>query len=33
LPAAILLAITTEVRRATGRWHRAKYGCALWSGE
>jgi hypothetical protein len=33
LPAAILLAITTEVRRATGRWHRAKYGCPLWSGE
>lgn len=33
LPNAVLLAIATEVRRATGRWHRAKYGTPLWYGE
>jgi hypothetical protein len=33
LPQPVLLAIATEVRRATGRWHRAKYGSALWQGE
>lgn len=33
LPQPVLLAIATEVRRATGRWHRAKYGSALWYGE
>jgi Zn-dependent M32 family carboxypeptidase len=33
LPQAVLLAIAAEVRRATGRWHRAKHGSALWHGE
>lgn len=33
LAPAVLLAITNEVRRATGRWHHAKFGVALWRGE
>ena len=33
IPAPTLLAIATEVRRATGRWHRAKFGSPLWHGE
>lgn len=33
IPQPILLAIAAELRRATGRWHRAKYGVALWQGE
>lgn len=33
IPQPILLAVANEVRRATGRWHRAKYGAALWQGE
>lgn len=33
LPLPVLVAITAEVRRATGRWHRAKFGVPLWQGE
>lgn len=33
IPPQVLLAIATEVRRATGRWHRAKFGSPLWQGE
>lgn len=33
LPMAILIAIAAELRRTTGRWHRSKYGSALWQGE
>jgi len=33
LPHAVLVAIAAEVRRATGRWHRAKFGTPLWQGE
>jgi hypothetical protein len=33
VPMPILLAIAAEVRRATGRWHLAKHGAALWQGE
>lgn len=33
LPMPILLAITAEVRRSTGRWHRVKFGTQLWQGE
>lgn len=33
IPQPILLAVANEVRRATGRWHRAKYGSPLWQGE
>jgi hypothetical protein len=33
LPAPILMAITTELRRATGRWYRSKYGSQLWQGD
>ena len=33
LPMPVLLAITAEVRRATGRWHLAKFGARLWQGE
>ncbi len=33
VPMPILLAIAGEVRKATGRWHRNKYGVALWQGE
>lgn len=29
----ILLAIAAEVRRSTGRWHRAKHGSQLWQGD
>ena len=33
MPMPILLAIAAEVRRSTGRWHRAKHGSQLWRGE
>jgi hypothetical protein len=33
LPTTVLVAIAAEVRRATGRWHRAKFGAPLWQGE
>ena len=33
IPTPELLAIAAEVRRATGRWHIAKHGSALWRGE
>jgi len=33
IPMPILLAIAAEVRRSTGRWHRAKHGSPLWQGE
>lgn len=33
VPQTVLLAIAAEVRRSTGRWHRAKYGTPLWHGE
>jgi hypothetical protein len=33
IPTPVLLAIAAEVRRATGRWHIAKHGSALWRGE
>lgn len=33
VPQPVLLAIAAEVRRSTGRWHRAKYGAPLWHGE
>ncbi len=33
LPQPVLLAIVAEVRRSTGRWHRAKHGIPLWHGE
>ena len=33
LGSAILVAVANELRRATGKWHRAKYGVQLWQGE
>lgn len=33
LSPTVLLAIANEVRHATGRWHRAKYGSPLWRGQ
>ncbi len=33
VPQPVLLAIAAELRRTTGRWHRAKYGAPLWRGE
>ena len=33
VPTPLLLAIAAEVRRATGRWHAAKYGVQLWRGD
>jgi len=32
-PGPVALALATEVRRATGLWHRRKYGTPLWLGE
>lgn len=32
-PVAILVALAAEVRRATGRWHRARHDAPLWKGE
>ncbi len=33
LPTPVLLAITTELRRTTGRWYRAKHAASLWQGD
>ena len=33
LPDPVLIAIAAQLRRATGRWHRAKYGAPLWQGD
>lgn len=33
LPMPVLVAIATELRRSTGRWHLAKHGSRLWQGE
>lgn len=33
LPQAVLLSIAAELRKVTGRWHRAKFGAPLWRGE
>ena len=33
LPQAVLLSVATELRKVTGRWHRAKFGTPLWRGE
>ncbi len=33
IPQHVLVAIAAELRRATGRWHAAKYGVPLWQGQ
>ncbi len=33
LPDTVLVAITSQLRRTTGRWHLAKYGSPLWQGQ
>lgn len=33
LPQTVLVVLAAELRRATGRWHRAKFGAPLWQGE
>jgi hypothetical protein len=33
VPLPIAIALVSEFRRATGAWHRRKYGAPLWHGE